>query len=73
MSPVAKNRPGAVVAEAVYTLPELKARLNWTDSAFREAKRQGLPVHRVGKRGYVSGSELIAFVTGARGGEGGVK
>ena len=65
MSQGVKNRPGSVVAEAIYTLPEIKARLDWSDSALREARRNGLPIHRVGKRGFISGSELIAFVTKA--------
>jgi hypothetical protein len=57
--------PGAVVADALYTLPEAAARLGWGAHAVRAARRRGLKVHRCGRRNYVLGSDLLAFVTGS--------
>jgi hypothetical protein len=37
--------------------------MGWKDAAFRAACRKGLKVHRVGKRAFVIGSDIIAFVT----------
>jgi hypothetical protein len=59
---------GAIVSDALYRADELKARMGWKDAAFRAACRKGLKVHRVGKRAFVTGSDIIAFVTG-NGGE----
>jgi hypothetical protein len=59
---------GVIVSDALYRADELKARMGWKDAAFRAACRKGLKVHRVGKRAFVTGSDIIAFVTG-NGGE----
>ena len=64
-----QNRPGAIAKEALYSLNEVKLRLGIGDAGLRQARRNGLPVHRFGKRGFVSGSELIDFVTRDRGDE----
>lgn len=61
--------PGAIVPDAIYRLDEVKARMGWRDAAFRAAVRAGLTTHRSGKRLYVLGSDLIAFVTRAKGGD----
>lgn len=61
--PARSQRPGVVIADAIYTLPEIKDRLNWSDSALREARRKGLLVHRSGKHGFVDGRDLIDFLT----------
>lgn len=55
--------PGAIVSDAIYRADEAKARMGWKDAAFRAACRNGLKVHRVGKRAYVSGADLAAFIT----------
>lgn len=60
---------GAVVPNALYRLDEVKARMGWRDAAFRSAVRAGLTTHRSGKRLYVLGSDLIAFVTRAKEGD----
>jgi|688.fasta_scaffold156465_4 hypothetical protein len=60
---------GAIVPNALYRLDEVKARMGWRDAAFRAAVRAGLKTHRSGKRLYVLGSDLIAFVTRAKGGD----
>ena len=59
---------GAIVPDALYRIDELKARMGWRDAAFRAAVRAGLKVYRSGKRIYVLGSDLVAFVTRAKGG-----
>lgn len=59
---------GAIISDALYRADELKARMGWKDAAFRAACRKGLKVHRVGKRAFVIGSDIIAFVT-TNGGE----
>lgn len=61
--------PGAIIPDAIYRLDEVKARMGWRDAAFRAAVRAGLKTHRSGKRLYVLGSDLIAFVTRAKGGD----
>jgi hypothetical protein len=55
--------PGAIFPEAIYRADEAKARMGWRDAAFRAACRNGLRVHRVGKRAYIAGADLAAFIT----------
>ena len=55
--------PGAIIPDAIYRLDEVKARMGWRHAAFRAAVRAGLRVYRSGKRIYVLGTDLIAFVT----------
>lgn len=55
--------PGAIIPDAIYRLDELKARMGWRDAAFRAAVRAGLKIYRSGKRTYVVGTDLVAFVT----------
>ncbi|MGI9458396.1 MAG: hypothetical protein ACR2NF_00215 [Pirellulales bacterium] len=71
MATVQQNSPGTITKDTIYSLPEVKSRLGISDSGLREARRKGLPIHRLGKRGFVSGAELIAFVT--KGDEGDAK
>jgi hypothetical protein len=55
--------PGAILPDAIYRADEAKARMGWRDAAFRAACRNGLRVHRVGKRAYIAGADLAAFIT----------
>lgn len=59
----AQTIPGAIVSDALYRLDEAAARMGWGAHAMRAARRRGLKIHRCGKRGYVSGADLLAFVT----------
>jgi hypothetical protein len=59
----APGTPGAILPEALYRLDEAAARMGWGAHALRAARRRGLKVHRSGKRGYIAGSDLLAFVT----------
>ena len=60
---------GSIAPEALYRLDEAKSRMGWRDAAFRAAVRAGLKTHHSGKRLYVLGADLIAFVTRAKGGD----
>jgi hypothetical protein len=55
--------PGAILPDALYRLDEAAARMGWGGHALRQARRRGLKIHRCGKRGYVAGADLLAFVT----------
>ena len=57
------GRPGEINPTFVYRLDEAKSRMGWRDAAFLAARRRGLKVHRVGKRGYIKGSDLVAYIT----------
>ena len=59
--------PGVISTVEIYTLAEAKARLGWSDSAFRAAKRRGLAVLPCGKRRYVTGLALLKFLEGGAG------
>jgi hypothetical protein len=54
--------PGLISADVLYTLPELKKRLQLGDHAMRTARRKGLVVTRIGRRGYVLGKDVMTFV-----------
>jgi hypothetical protein len=54
--------PGAIFSDALYRADEAKVRMGWRDAGFRSACRNGLKVYRVGKRAYVLGADLAAFV-----------
>ena len=57
------NVPGAILSDALYRLDEAAARLGWGGHALRAARRRGLKIHRSGKRGYVTGRDLLSFIT----------
>ena len=60
---------GAIDPAALYRLDDLKRRMGWRDAGFRAAVRAGLKVFRSGKRLYVLGSDIVAFVTKAKEGD----
>ncbi len=60
--PAAARSPQAVREDEVVPLAELDARLGLGPSAIRTARRQGLKVHRIGRRKFVIGRDLIAFL-----------
>jgi len=53
---------GQVLADAIYTLDYIRDNLGLGAAAMREARKSGLRVRYVGRRGFVLGSDLIAFV-----------
>jgi hypothetical protein len=54
--------PGVISLVEVYAIKEAQARLRWTDSALRAAKRRGLRVLKSGKRSYLSGTEILRYL-----------
>ena len=52
---------GMIQADALYRLDEFKQRLGLGAHAMREARRAGLRVVRIGKRGYVLGKDALEF------------
>lgn len=54
---------GEITPESLYRLDEVRARMGWREAAFRAAVRAGLKIYRSGKRTYVLGTDLVAFVT----------
>lgn len=62
---LSEAKPGIIEAGAVYTLPEFQARMGMSKWAMRSARRNGLKVRRVGKRGYILGKDAIAFIEAA--------
>ena len=60
----AKNAPGLIQNGTLYNRNEIKSRMRWKDSAFRQACRNGLKTHQRGKCVYVLGEDVIAYVTG---------
>lgn len=59
------DAPGLVTADALYTLAEIQDRLKLGQHAMRQARRAGLRVRRIGRRAYVLGRDLMAFVESA--------
>lgn len=52
---------GWIDENALYTVPELRRRLDLGPSAVRKAKGEGLRVLRIGRRDYIRGSDLVQF------------
>jgi len=55
--------PGMIFPDALYRIDELRVRMGWAASSYRAACRRGLRVCRSGKRAYVLGADVIAFIT----------
>ena len=53
---------GFVRADELYTLSEVQMRLKLGDAAMRRARRAGLRVRKIGRRGFVLGKDLLAYV-----------
>ena len=58
----ATTASGCISADQLYTLEEIRARLGLGLAALRTARRQGLKVRRIGRRGYVLGRDVMAYV-----------
>jgi len=57
---------GEISADGMYTLAEIRRRLGLGIYAMREARRQGLPVRKIGRRSYVLGRDVLDYAAGAR-------
>ena len=53
---------GAVSTNELLTLDQVKTRLGMGTAALRAARQNGLPVHYVGRRGFVAGDSLIRWI-----------
>jgi hypothetical protein len=53
---------GRITADSVYTLAEIQQRLGLGVHAIRMARRAGLPERYIGRRGFVLGKDLIAYI-----------
>jgi hypothetical protein len=60
---LANSNAGFIDRDTLYTREELKKRMRWGDSAFRQAQRRGLETHKKGKCVYVMGEAVITYVT----------
>lgn len=58
----ANGAPGVISKIEIYRLSEAKARLGWSESALRAAKRRGLRLLASGKRRYITGEEIFRFL-----------
>lgn len=58
----ATQKPGEIRADSIYTLHELGERTGLGQAALRVARRNGLPIKRIGRRAYVLGKDLIEYV-----------
>ena len=57
------NRPPQMIEpQVLYSLTEAMARTGLGKSAFRQARRSGMPVRYVSRRAYVLGRDLIEFI-----------
>jgi dienelactone hydrolase len=56
---IATKKPGEITADALYTLDELNDRLGLGKAALRKARREGLVVKRIGRRGYCTGRAIL--------------
>lgn len=53
---------GEIRADAAYTIDALEQRFGIGKGALRQARRQGLPVRRIGRRSYVLGRDVIQWL-----------
>jgi hypothetical protein len=61
-STTVSSSDGVINADALYTLPEIQQRLGLGVHAMRMARRAGLRVKYVGRKGFILGRDLIAHV-----------
>ena len=52
---------GTIRTDECYTLPEVKRRLGLGTTAMRTARRNGLIVRYIGRKGFVTGKDLLEY------------
>jgi len=57
----ATAKSGEIRSDTLYTIDEVKKRLGLGIAALRSARRRGLRVQRIGRRGYILGRDLINY------------
>lgn len=54
---------GEIHPEVLYRADAIQAQMGWGQAAFDSARKQGLRIFHSGKRVYVRGHDVIAYVT----------
>jgi hypothetical protein len=57
-----RRPPGEIVPDRLYTVPELRARADFGDFTWREARTGGLRIRKVGRKMFVLGKDFIDYV-----------
>lgn len=60
--PTTPPKFGGIDPSMLYRRDELLARLGWGSAAYRTAIRQGLRTFESGRRTFILGSDLVAYV-----------
>lgn len=55
--------PGFIDRWSLYTLAELQSRLKLGKQALRTARKEGLPIRKVGSRRFVLGSDAVEWMS----------
>ncbi len=61
MPTTTSEKPGLISADSLYTMEELSARLRLGRKSLWQARRKGLKVKRLGRRGYVLGRDVLEW------------
>ena len=56
-----QSSSGSIRADELYTLPAVEKRLGFGVTAMRTARRNGLPVRYIGRKGFVAGKDLLEY------------
>ena len=62
MATVNQQPTGHISRDEVYTLDEIKKRLGLSSYALRQARRNGLNVRYVGRRGFIAGQDAMTYI-----------
>ena len=62
MAAATTTSAGEIRVDGLYALREIQERLGLGTAALRTARRSGLKVRRIGRRGFVLGEDLIQYV-----------
>jgi hypothetical protein len=58
-----RDTPGFIKANALYTLAEFQQRLGLGRAAYRQARRDGLPVIKIGRCFYIAGQAAMEWAS----------
>jgi len=61
-APPAGTIPGTILCDALYSVEELKLRLNWSSATLEAAHCQGLRIYYLGGNAYCYGREVLDFL-----------
>ena len=63
MTTATLDADGVIQADRVYSLDAFRRITKWGVTATRDARQNGLPVRRVGRRLYIVGRDFIQYVS----------